>query len=83
MTEHQPCKQHESKAVHRSEGVPFCRDCEIDTLRGLLREVVNCPESEYEQEGEYYIVEIPAALWNKILPLRTPPVVVVNGEVKP
>lgn len=71
MTAHEPCKEHESKAQHRDEGVPFCRDCEIDALRGLLRQVANSTVVGYISEIDFHVVRISDELWMQLAPLRS------------
>ena len=69
MQTHQPCSEHASKAEHRVEGVPFCMECEIEALRGLLRAVAN---NTLVKPGHFGTVSLimSEALWSKIQPLR-------------
>jgi hypothetical protein len=77
MTEDERINTYKPCKAHGNGHSPDCKDCEVDCLRGLLREVVSCPD-HFEQEDQCYLVEVPAALWNKIIPLRTPAVVVAK-----
>jgi hypothetical protein len=81
LNTYKPCKD------HCNGHSPECKDCEIDCLRGLLREVANSPTG-YTSATEdangvvtvhWQTIEVSGELWAKLLPLRTPP----SGEVKP
>jgi len=64
---------------HKNGHAEHCEKCETEALRGLLREVAQCYD-EWDFNADHHSVAIPNKLWNKILPLRTPPVVDVNGN---
>jgi hypothetical protein len=73
LNTYKPCR------LHCNGHSPDCKDCEIDVLRGLLREVASC-EDRFMKKANCHVVRIPADLWAKIVPLRTPPIVVVSHE---
>lgn len=81
MSEH--VNTYEACDTHRNGHSNYCKDCQEEHLRSLLREVANSDGFDVIREvagldgGEYMNVFLAKDLWAKLLPLRTP------GEVKP
>lgn len=48
--------------LHKNGHSPDCKDCEVDALRNLLREVANCDAA---------MLAMPKELFNKIARLRS------------
>jgi|GEM_PF-4750253 len=60
---------YEACPQHINGHTPQCLLCEIDTLRGLLREVANC-EPLLLGDGVPFSVIVPSDLWSRLAPLR-------------
>ena len=63
MNSYSPCRQHENGHYET------CKDCEIDALRGLLRQVANA-ELIPTGDDKWNAFWLPQDLWQQIAPLR-------------
>jgi hypothetical protein len=57
--------------IHKNGHADWCRDCQEEHLRGLLRQVANCAVEKDDPEFNFLTLQMPEELWIQILPLRT------------
>jgi|PlaIllAssembly_1097288.scaffolds.fasta_scaffold00013_38 hypothetical protein len=61
---------YEACSRHINGHLPYCCQCQEESLRELLRQVANGDYPE-EREDDSVEIQIPAMTWAAILPLRT------------
>lgn len=65
---------------HKNGHSEHCEKCETEAVRGLLRGVARAEVVGYSPSQSNTIISLPDELWNNIQPLRTPPIVKVDGN---